>query len=67
MATYAKAAKCYSMKGCDRCNGEGRGTTVTGNAWICTNCDGTGKVSIYPPGRSIWAGYSTRGESRGSW
>jgi DnaJ-class molecular chaperone len=64
MATYAKAAKCYSMKPCPSCKGEGRGRFQYsdgsyGSGWMCDNCDATGKVSIYPPAKNIWAGYST--------
>jgi len=49
MTTYAKAAKNYQMTTCPACNGEGHGRFASGANWTCTNCDGRGKVSIYPP------------------
>lgn len=39
-----RAAKSYQMKVCDKCKGVGMG-----KGWICSNCDGNGKISIYPP------------------
>lgn len=60
MTAYAKAAKSYSMKKCECCNGEGRGVSANGNRWICTNCDGAGKVSIYPPKLNVWIGFGER-------
>ena len=56
------AAKNYSMVKCDRCDGQGQGCTGMGslaNRWYCENCDGSGKVSKFPPARNVWAGFST--------
>lgn len=44
-----KAAKNYQMKACPCCHGEGQGLFASGTRWICSNCDGAGKVSIFPP------------------
>lgn len=52
------AAKNYQMIPCPKCKGVG-----TGKGWICTNCDGRGKVSIYPPRYVLRFSASARNEN----
>jgi DnaJ-class molecular chaperone len=50
------------MKTCDRCNGEGRGHTLRGTAWRCDYCEGSGKISKYPPRYCVDAAWDSRSE-----
>lgn len=45
------------MGKCPACKGEGLGVMNSGTRWVCDCCGGAGKVSKFPPARSLWVGY----------
>jgi ribosomal protein L37AE/L43A len=47
--SYGIPAPMKHFRPCRSCKGEGHGRFLSGAAWVCSSCDGTGKEPVFPP------------------